>query len=162
MGQPHLVDVAGLDDGDSVHLTVAVPVELDMDLGKLAGAVDVDAHLVRTGAGFEVTGEAAAQLDLQCHRCLTPISDELTVVLDDLVTDDPEDGQPTVEGDRIDLLPIVRDAVGLAMPLRPICRVDCQGLCPVCGNDLNSDPCGGHDEAPQNPFSVLEHLLDPE
>ena len=106
--------------------------------------------------------EAIAELALQCHRCLAPIEQTLVVDVDDLVTVDPDDGQPTVEADRIDLVPIVRDAVGLAMPLRPLCKADCKGLCPVCGSDLNSDPCGGHDEAPENPFTVLEHLFDSE
>ena len=162
MIEAHIVDVAGMDDGDSIHVEVPITLSMSMDLAALRQPADVAVDIDATPAGYEVKGQASAELALQCHRCLTPIEDTLVVEVDDLVTADPEDGQPTVEDDRIDLLPIARDAVGLAMPLRPLCREDCKGLCPVCGSDLNSDPCGGHDEAPENPFAVLEHLFDSE
>lgn len=162
MTEPHLVDVAGMDDGDHLHVNDTMALPMSMDLASASGPVDVDVDFHRTAAGFELKGEASVDLTMQCHRCLTPIETRLAVAIDDLVTSDPDDGQPTVEHDRIDLVPIARDAVGLAIPLRPVCTPDCQGLCPVCGSDLNSDPCGGHDEVTQNPFAVLEHLLDPE
>ncbi len=162
MSDGHHVDVAGLDHGDHLHVAVSIPIDLNMDLAAVSGAVPVDANITSTPAGFTVLGIVVAQLAMRCHRCLQPVDDEVPIELDDLVTDDPDDGEPTVVDDRINLEPLVRDAIGLAIPLRPLCREDCKGLCPVCGSDLNSDPCGGHDEVPQNPFSVLEHLLDPE
>lgn len=162
MTEAHIVDVAGLDDGERLHVEVPVQLDITMDLAALDGPTSVEVDITRSAAGFDVKGEATARMALQCHRCLTAIDDTLVVPIDDLVTRDPDDGQPDVVDDRIDLVPIARDAVGLAIPLRPLCRDDCRGLCPVCGNDLNSDPCGGHDEAPANPFAVLEHLFDPE
>lgn len=160
MTEAHVVDVAGLDEGDHVRVETPIELAMNMDLATLDRSADVTVDIVATAAGFVVEGEVEAGLKLQCHRCLAPVDEILEVVIDDLATLDPDDGQPTVVDDRIDLLPIVRDAVGLAIPLRPLCRDDCRGLCPVCGNDLNSEPCGGHDEAPENPFSVLEHLFD--
>lgn len=157
-----VVDVSGLDHGDRLHVEVAIPLSLTMDLATLQGPTDLAVDIEATPAGFEVTGLATADLTLVCHRCVAPIEEKLEVEVDDLVTEDPDDGQPTVESDRIDLVPIALDAVGLAVPLRPVCRDDCKGLCPVCGSDLNSDPCGGHDEAPENPFTVLEHLFGSE
>lgn len=162
MVEAHLVDVAGMDDGDRIHVEVPIALAIHMDLATLIDPARLEVDITATPAGFEVAGRATADMSLQCHRCLTPIAETLDVPVDDLVTADAEDGQPTVENDRIDLLPIARDAVGLAIPLRPLCKEDCKGLCPVCGNDLNSEPCGGHDEAPENPFAVLEHLFDPE
>lgn len=162
MASAHVIDVSGLAPGGHLHVETPLDVQMEMDLGTTAGPAMLDVDLSRTAAGVEVSGSAEVPVALRCHRCLTDIDEKLELEIDDLVTDDPDDGQPTIVDDRLDLLPIVRDALGLAMPLRPLCKADCQGLCPVCGTDLNSDPCGGHDEAPENPFSVLEHLLDPE
>ncbi len=162
MAEAHIVDVAAMDDGDRIHVETPVALTIEMDLATLIGPTRLDLFIEASPAGFAITGEAAADLALQCHRCLTSIEETLMVPVDDLVTVDPADGQPTVEDDRIDLLPIARDAVGLEIPLRPVCSADCRGLCPVCGTDLNSEPCGGHDEAPENPFAVLEHLFDSE
>ncbi len=53
------------------------------------------------------------------------------------------------------------DAVLLALPLRPLCRPDCLGLCGVCGADLNTGSCPGHGEAAASPFTVLRDLLEP-
>lgn len=162
MTEAHIIDVAGLDDGDSIRVEVPVTLSIRMDLATLADPAVAEVEVTASAAGYEVAGDITAEVSFQCHRCLAPIEDTMVAAVNDLVTGDPDDGQPTVTNNRIDLLPIARDAVGLAIPLRPLCKEDCQGLCPVCGNDLNSDPCGGHDEAPENPFTVLEHLFDPD
>jgi uncharacterized protein len=51
-----------------------------------------------------------------------------------------EDTYP-LEGDQLDLRPLVRDALLLELPLAPLCQPDCLGLCPRCGADLNTGPC---------------------
>ncbi len=62
----------------------------------------------------------------------------------------------------IDLESPIRDEVGLALPLKPLCRDDCLGLCPTCGTDLNTEPCEGHEDLSSSPFAVLEQFLDPQ
>ncbi len=58
----------------------------------------------------------------------------------------PEDEElPVLDGDFLDLDPVVRDAVVLALPLAPLCRPDCPGLCVECGARLADDPAHGHD-----------------
>jgi len=47
-----------------------------------------------------------------------------------------------IAGETIDLVPLVRDAIVLALPMNPLCRADCKGLCPVCGADRNRVDCG--------------------
>jgi uncharacterized protein len=59
----------------------------------------------------------------------------------------------------IDLAEAVREHVLLNLPLRPLCRPDCAGLCPVCGKNLNQGPCGGHDEQADERLAVLATLL---
>ena len=46
------------------------------------------------------------------------------------------------QGDRLDLGEVVREQVLLGLPLKPLCREDCQGLCPRCGKNRNAGPCG--------------------
>jgi uncharacterized protein len=72
-----------------------------------------------------------------------------------------EDRLPIERGGHIDLEPVVRDEVGLALPLVPLCREDCLGLCPTCGTDLNTAPCSGHADEIESPFSALRQLLEP-
>ena len=50
--------------------------------------------------------------------------------------------------------------LALSMPKAPVCREDCKGLCPICGTDLNEDPCDGHGEESDSPFAVLKDLFE--
>ena len=60
----------------------------------------------------------------------------------------------------IDLLPLIREYLYLDIPISPVCKPDCKGLCPICGSDLNLSNCN-HDEEDGDPrFSVLKALLD--
>ena len=68
-------------------------------------------------------------------------------------------GSTNVVYDTVDLTGPIRDEVALAIPVRPVCRPDCRGLCPTCGTDLNSDPDHGHDEGTDSPFAVLEGMF---
>jgi uncharacterized protein len=63
----------------------------------------------------------------------------------------PEDGQ-------IDLEPLLREYALLEFPISPICKPECKGLCPVCGENLNKADCGHRPET-YSPFSVLKDLL---
>jgi uncharacterized protein len=58
---------------------------------------------------------------------------------------DEEEELPVIDGDFLDLDPVVRDAVVLALPLAPLCRADCPGLCVECGARLADDPSHAHD-----------------
>jgi uncharacterized protein len=59
----------------------------------------------------------------------------------------------------VDLTPLLREELILATPLAPLCRPDCAGLCPVCGEDLNLRP-HAHDEAVDQRWSALRELKD--
>ena len=89
----------------------------------------------------------------ECVRCLDPVTGPLEVDLQELYAyprplgprpaepdEDDEHDLPELEGDLIDLEPVLRDAVVLALPLQPLCRDDCPGLCPECGARLADDP----------------------
>ena len=86
----------------------------------------------------------------KCRRCLAPASGPLEVPVRELYTEDG-DGEETypLVGDEMDLEPLVRDAVLLELPLAPLCRPDCLGLCPFCGVNRNEEACSC--EAPTDP-----------
>ena len=91
--------------------------------------------------GVLVSGTAAAALTGECARCLDSISDEVEVELRELFaypdsatdTSTDEDEVSRVVDERIDLEPVVRDAMLLSLPSSPVCSEDCQGLCSGCG-----------------------------
>src|SRR5690606_27227493 len=100
--------------------------------------------------GVLVSARARARLRGECGRCLRDITDAVDVEFQQLyayehsttdeTTDEDEVGR--MHGDLIDLEPDLRDAMVLALPLHPVCREDCPGLCPACGvpwDDLPPD-----------------------
>lgn len=105
--------------------------------------VDVELRLEAVHEGILVTGTADAELVGECSRCLDPIQDGLTVDLQELFLTASEgdgDEERLVVHDTVDVEPVLRDAVVTALPFQPVCRPDCQGLCPHCGIRLEDAP----------------------
>ena len=113
--------------------------------------VDLDLRLESVVEGVLVAGTAKVRLRGICARCLDEIDDQVEVDLQELYCypgkelDDAE--ALHIEGELIDLEPVLRDAAVLDLPFIPLCREDCAGLCPTCGVNLNDDPDHGHGEA---------------
>lgn len=93
--------------------------------------------------GVYVTGPVQGNLHLSCARCLRPIEQRFRIEVAELFAREPdEDADQYALGDaELDLEPMVRDAVVLAMPFSPLCRPDCLGLCERCGGDRNLGEC---------------------
>lgn len=153
-----------------VSLTVPAPADLGIEvLHVLEGApVEIDLRLEAVMEGVLVTGSATADLDGECVRCLDPIVDALDVrfqelyVYDDntdFAVDEEDDDISMLEDDLLDLEPLLRDAVVLALPFQPLCRDDCPGLCTECGAQLADDPDHTHD-APIDPRWAALTTLD--
>ncbi|AXB44312.1 YceD family protein [Amycolatopsis albispora] len=141
------------------------PVQRDVEVTKPLGVPDVivvpegakvelDLLLESVVEGVLVTGGAVAPVSGHCARCLDPITDEVEVELTELYaypdstteeTTDEDEVMRLVD-DRIDLEPVVRDAVVLALPLAPLCTEDCAGLCSECGVKwADLEPGHGHE-----------------
>lgn len=121
-------------------------------IGVAAGhLLDLDLRLESVSEGVLVTGTIRAQLRGECGRCLDPIVDELRVDVCELFAYPDSTTQATTEedevhrivGDALDLEPMVRDSIVLALPSTPLCRADCAGLCSQCGQRLD-DLAPGH------------------
>lgn len=68
---------------------------------------------------------------------------------------DEQDELYHYQGDHLDLTPMLREQIILAAPMQPLCREDCAGLCPKCGQNLNDQRCACEPEAIKSPFRIL-------
>lgn len=135
-----------------VHRETPAPEGMGNDvIGVPVGSpVILDVMLEAVVEGVLVTGTAEVQLAGECARCLKPVVSTETVDLQELFLfpgKEPDDAEASrVEGDFVDLEPVLTDGVVLDLPFIPLCAENCAGLCPQCGADLNADPQHSHDD----------------
>ncbi len=129
--------------------------------------VELAVRLESVTEGVYVSGTAQAALAGECARCLDPLTDHIVVEIGELfaypdsATDETTDADelPRVVGEYIDLVQTVRDAIGLALPLAPLCRPDCRGLCVDCGEKWADLPPGhGHETLDPRWAALRERL----
>lgn len=114
--------------------------------------------------GVEVTGTISGMLRLRCSRCLVDYAELFEQDVDEIfyLGTPPEEEGYQVQGESIDLEPMVRDLVVLTIPINPVHNADCRGLCAMCGADRNVVDCG-HDTEPTDtrwaPLTSLGGLL---
>jgi uncharacterized protein len=131
----------------------------DLTLTNFSGV----AKIGRTPQGLVVQADFQATLPLECVRCLTEYRQqlhwqftELYAFTSDNVT---ESGLLMPEDAHIDLQPLVREYALLEVPINPLCRPECKGLCPVCGENLNQVDCGHRPKSDESPFAALKDLI---
>ncbi len=142
-----------------VTRTVPAPADLGIEVLRVpeGSQVDIDLRIEAVMEGVLVTGSATAELVGECVRCLEPLTEEMSAGFQDLYVYDDHDHDPDeddetrwLEDDLLDLEPMLRDAVVLALPFQPLCTEDCPGLCAECGARLADEPEHTH-EAPIDP-----------
>jgi uncharacterized protein len=113
-----------------------------------------------------VTGELCAVLALNCARCGAALPLRLTLPFcetysnQDVAPDEAgEQDKHVFSGANIDLTPEALRALFAELPMKPLCREDCQGLCPVCGADLNFEQCACADSKIDPRWEKLRDLL---
>ena len=157
--------------GSQRHVTRSVPAPADLGIEVLqvpeGSQIELDLRLEAVMEGVLVSGTADASLSGECARCLEPIHDEIVVDLQELYVyadhalPGEDDEVSALQDDLLDLEPLLRDAVVLALPFTPLCRDDCPGLCTECGARLADDPDHTHDEAIDPRWAVLTELHTP-
>ena len=160
--------------------TVEAPENLGIEvIGVPSGAdVEIELRLEAVMEGVLVTGTVRAPLKGECVRCLEPLEQRCEAEFQEMFSypdadvrsrpadtgDDveDEDAEEThfLEGDLFDLEPVLRDAVVLSLPMRPVCQEDCPGLCAECGARLAEDPDHQHEDAVDIRWAALEGLAD--
>lgn len=139
-----------------VQRDVPSPAGLGLDTIRVpdGAPLALDLRLQAVTEGVLVTGTVTVPVVGECGRCLDPLEQVFSVDLVELfaypgsatVQTTDEDEVERIEDDLIDLAPVVRDAVVLGLPITPLCRNDCGGLCPNCGQRLDDvEPGHSHD-----------------
>ncbi|MEU2251778.1 DUF177 domain-containing protein [Nocardia xishanensis] len=122
-------------------VTTAEKIGLDLIYIPEGAEVELDLQLQAVSEGVLVTGTVIAPTAGECSRCLEPFTGEVRLHLTELFAYPDSTTEQTTEDDEIyrmdddliDLEPVVVDAIGLELPLQPLCTPDCAGLCPECG-----------------------------
>jgi len=135
-----------------------------------ATAIDADVTATHTNPGAYLEGAADARVEMECGRCLRmfegPVHADFAeqyyatigVASGEPLAEAPRDAKTIGSDFKIDLVPLLREELILAMPLAPLHSPDCKGLCTVCGRDLNVDP-HTHDDVDER-WAKLEALKD--
>lgn len=138
----------------------------------------VRAH--RMGQDVYIEGELTGALEPECGRCLVryraPLREPFRLVLEPAGARGPAEPESArslarrgmcvgdelemgwYQGHEIDLSDFLLEVMTLALPLQPLCKEDCRGLCPGCGADRNAGPCGCDEQRAKTPFAVLAAL----
>ncbi|HYD47089.1 MAG TPA: DUF177 domain-containing protein [Terriglobales bacterium] len=126
----------------------------------------------RTGDDLVFLGRIAGKVIGHCARCLEPYPFDLAADCSLIVVPKPDVSEEAeladedlnlsfYQGDEIDLSPLIREQLILALPTKPLCSEDCQGLCPQCGINRNQQSCDCSDQGGDPRLAVLRNLKVP-
>jgi uncharacterized protein len=156
------------------NLAWNLPPSADGDDEVRVERIQLNGELHKDGSRIAFAGEIATVATLRCSRCLEPYGLALDTRFDLLYTAEPEKdvrgGESRIDEDsftevhfdgaRIDLDSLLAEQIYLALPLKPLCRDDCRGLCPRCGANLNAGACGcPEDRVPDPRLAALKKLI---
>jgi uncharacterized protein len=159
-----------LNVGFIVHQGIGYSREFDFDIPELPLPPDQElrnvkgiARITRTPQGLLSQVKMHAILYTDCARCLTTFPQSLDIDFTELYAFAQkfatESGLILPEDGNIDLEPLVREYMLLEVPLNPLCKPDCKGLCPICGGNLNEQACNHDAEAIDSRLAALKTFL---
>jgi uncharacterized protein len=150
--------------------------------GDLDAPFRVSLQAYYMGEDLYLEGRVEGSLELECGRCLAryrhPLREPFRLVLEPAGARQPADPEGAAvlardgiwlgddldagwfRGKEIDLSSFVIEVVALALPVKPLCREDCAGLCARCGADRNQAPCDCVETKVDSPFAALKALRD--
>jgi uncharacterized protein len=121
-------------------------------------------NLNRTQNGVRANAAFKAQVKLECGRCLEEFEQNLETQFEEMFSynnrDLSEDEIGIPEDGNIDFEPYIRDYLMLEIPINPVCKADCRGLCDICGENLNLRDCGHKHEPPMTAMAKSMKSLE--
>ena len=130
----------------------------DLQVSFFHGTIQV----IRVPDGLLVQGTVESRLRLECVRCLKPCALPITLELEETFgLPGARQSVAYVVGDDgwLDLAPLLREQSWTAIPMKPLCRTDCKGLCPQCGANLNRESCTCESTQIDPRLAMLKDLL---
>lgn len=160
------------EDVSTLELTCN-PKDIDLELDGVNFIIPVTAklRLFRQIDKIFINGELTVATELECARCLKPISMILRGTLENQYRPMPkmpvdlldDIGIGYYSGEYIELSEDIRESLLLEIPFRVLCSEDCKGLCPKCGQNLNQKECDcqlEHEETLNSKFTLLAKILE--
>ena len=158
-------DARKIQPNESVSVDTTVDIAAPKGFDVADTAVAVAGRLKNTGKAFVLEAQADCQLETACSRCLQPVEIKLFFHINENYVDE---GSPDAKNDEdivfrdneINLFPAVQRNLLLNIPMKPLCAVDCAGLCPKCGKNLNEGDCGCEGEINEQFRELLQIKFD--
>lgn len=117
---------------------------------EVAGPLQVRGVATSLGDGVYVEASVRGSMKLVCSRCLTPFEKPLDLSCEGKFVEDPAESEAGDE-DEVDVFPLegtfcdldemIAHEIVLSVPMKPLCKEECKGLCPTCGRNLNEGDC---------------------
>jgi uncharacterized protein len=143
------------------------------DQYRVADTVTLDLTVRKDGGKYRLIGRLDAALEVGCCRCLEPFPWVVGVDVDllylpvsagsgdgDFQIEESDLGTAFYQDDQIDLGQLMHEQFQLALPMKPLCRDDCRGLCPICGSNRNTTTCQCVDRWEDPRLAVLKSLKE--
>jgi len=158
---PFLLDVGDLltHPGKTRVVEFRGELEARIENAQVVDSVAVAGRLEGLTDGIYLVARVDVPVQLTCNRCLVEWNEDLEIEVRQLFAREPDEDGYRIYEHWIDTAGPIHDEVVLALPLTPVCRETCEGICALCGADLNTAPCQGHEDADRSPFAVLKDLL---
>lgn len=167
-----IIDLASVGKNPKTIKLEFEPANIDLDDGmQLAENAAFNGNVSRDGTRTRVKGNIATVVSTECSRCLEPVAKDIDLEFEAVfvdATDEPTDDEIEVAGDAldeslimddtIDMSEVVREQLILAMIEKVLCREDCKGLCPQCGENRNLIDCKCEENAIDPRWAALKNL----
>lgn len=128
-----------------------------------ADPIHFDLELQTMDEGILVRGTLSGHFVASCRRCLEEVRQPFSTAVSEVYRPpgtEVWEEEYVISNEHVDLHPLVRDNVTLDLPLYPVCREDCQGLCPICGQNRNRGQCRCQPQEADPRWGALKGLLD--
>ena len=168
-----IIDLASIGTSPKVIELTFDPADIDLEGESvvLTGQTTLGGETQRVASRAHVRGVIAADVSIDCIRCLEPLARHLDIPFDDIFVDASDEDTRTeaeidaealdeslVEDAKIDMADVVREQILLALPEQVFCKEDCKGLCPKCGANLNLIDCKCADDEIDPRWAALKSL----
>ena len=166
-----LINLSNVLTSEGMQMTREIPLEMRCFESRMGSFAVTDAScvsLVITNAGpgkARIEGGVKLTFRTNCDRCLTEMSTVLDLHFDRIVAvmaaeDEEADELGLTEESQLDVETFVHNEILVNWPAKILCREDCRGICPVCGQDLNQGSCGCDTFVPDPRMAVIQDIFN--